>query len=415
METPPPDEPATPPIGPAAARVVEPSWLTRHRADLVWLLIVAVLYVACTAAVAANTHSAGNRDRAMRVALQIASGRLDSGLKPGTLDTATEPGGTFLVISPLPIVPYLLFVPIEAAWGASRWIVSCVLGVAAAWLMLPLARRYGPGGSTTRWLAVLGAFGTLLWTQSISGNFYYLAHVEAMLFTLGALIEWGGRRRPWVIALGIGLAGLARPTVLLAAIPLGIGLLMGARDRWRTAVAFGIPVLAVVGVTAFYNAARFGSPLETGYGISTLSNKTLIEARAKGVFSLRHVADNLHTLFVQGFSFRGHPLPHPVPSSYGHSILLTTPALLIALWTGIRSRTAVVLWSSAFLIAIPLLLYYGGGGFWTYGYRYALDVTPFLLALVAMGARRHFGAIEKVLIVLSVVFVGYGALWAITH
>lgn len=410
---PPPDAPATHQSGPAMAGPVEPSWLTRHRAELIWLLVVAAVYIAMTAAVATHTHGAGRPDRAMRMALQIASGRLDSGLAPGTLDTATNPGGTFLVISPLPIAPYLLFLPIEAAWGASRWIVSCVLGIVAAWLMLPLARRYGPGGSTTWWLAILGAFGTLLWTQSISGNFYYLAHVEAMLFTLIALIEWRGRRRPWVVALGIGLAGLARPTVLLAAIPLGIGLLIGARDRLRTAAAFGLPLVAVVAVTALYNAARFGSPWETGYGISTLLNKTLVDARAKGVFSLQHVADNLYTLFVQGFSFRGHPLPHPVPSSYGHSILLTTPALLIGLWAGVRSRTTAILWSSVVLIAIPLLLYYGGGGFRTYGYRYALDVTPFLLALVAMGARRHFGILEKLLIFLSVAFVGYGVIWAV--
>jgi len=60
---------------------------------------------------------------------------------------------------------------------------------------------------------------------------------------------------------------------------------------------------------------------------------------------------------------------------------------------------------------VPLLLYYGGGGFATYGYRYIMDVVPFLLALVAMGARRQFGGTEKILIVLSVAFCVYGAAW----
>ena len=40
-----------------------------------------------------------------------------------------------------------------------------------------------------------------------------------------------------------------------------------------------------------------------------------------------------------------------------------------------------------------------------------MDVVPFLLALVAMGARRQFGGTEKILIVLSVAFCVYGAAW----
>ena len=62
-----------------------------------------------------------------------------------------------------------------------------------------------------------------------------------------------------------------------------------------------------------------------------------------------------------------------------------------------------------------MLLYYCGGGFTTYGYRYALDLMPFVLALVAIGAGHHFGRLEKLLVVMSVAFVGYGVLWAIAR
>ena len=251
--------------------------------------------------------------------------------------------------------------------------------------MLPLARRYGPGGTTTLWLATLGAFGTLLWTLAIKGNFYYLAQVQAMFFCLIALIEWRGRRRAWVIAVALGLSGLARPTTLLAAIPFGVALLLESRERVRTAIAFGLPLVAAIGLTGLYNAARFGSPFETGYGISTLQRPELIAARMKGVFSFRHVLQNIYYLFLRGFDHVSR-FPFFAPDSFGHSILLTTPAVLIAVSAGIRSRTVVILWSATILIAIPLLLYYGGGGFTTYGYRYALDLMPFVLALVAIGA-----------------------------
>ena len=86
-----------------------------------------------------------------------------------------------------------------------------------------------------------------LWTQSIAGNFYYLAHVEAILFTFVALIEWRGRRRPWLIGLALGLAALARPTVLLAAIPFGVAFLRDGRDRWRHVAGFAAPLALAVG------------------------------------------------------------------------------------------------------------------------------------------------------------------------
>lgn len=385
--------------------------LAGDREGLLWLFIVAAVYIVTTIVVA-DSHTGHGTDRAMAIAANIARGRLDAGLPAGSLDTVTMGGATYQVISPLPIVPYLLFVPFPFAWEVSRWVISTGIGIAAAWLTLPLARRYGPGGPTTLWLATLGAFGTLLWTQSISGNFYYLAHVEATLCSFIALIEWRGRRRPWVIGLALGLAGLARPTVLLAAIPFGIGLLTVKGDRLRTAVSFLGPLAVAVGLTGLYDALRFGSPLESGYGISVLSRESLVHSRAQGVFSLRHVPNNLALLIVRGFDLQAH-FPYLVPDPDGHSILLTSPALLVAVSAGVRSRSARILWVAAFLVALPLLLYYGGGGFRTYGYRYALDFIPFLLALVAIGAGKHFGSLEKLLIGLSVGFVAYGVVWAV--
>jgi hypothetical protein len=214
-----------------------------------------------------------------------------------------------------------------------------------------------------------------------------------------------------VIGLVLGLAGLARPTMLLAAIPFGIGLLLINGDRRRTALSFLGPLALVVGLTGMYNALRFGSPLESGYGISVLTRASLIQSRAQGVFSLRHVPDNLALFIFRGFDLRGQ-FPYLVPDPNGHSILMTSPALLVAVSAGVRSRSTRILWAAAFLVAMPLLLYYGGGGFHTYGYRYALDFIPFLLALVAIGAGRHFGSLEKLLIVLSVGFVTYGVVWA---
>jgi len=379
-----------------------------HRAELVWGALIVLVYGAVTAGVSLTEAPAVSR--AMTLAIHFSAGRLDLGGPIGATDTLTINGSTYWIVGPMTFLPFLPFVPFEGLWEAARWIVPAAFGIAAAWMMLPLAQRYGPGGRATWWLAVLGAFGTLLFNQALRGNDYYLTHAEAMLFTVIALVEWQGRRRAWVIGLAFGLAGLARPPVLFAVVPFGLALIWAEPRAMRRIVAFASPIGLAIVVAALYDAARFGSPLETGYGISVLTNAALEKSRSMGVFSIRHVPDNLQHMLFNGFGFRGR-FPYLVPDSDGHSILLTSPALLAAVGAGIRSRTAAALWASVGLITVLLLLYYGGGGRVTYGYRYFLDATPFLLALTAMAARRQFGALERLLIVMSVAFVSYGFVW----
>jgi hypothetical protein len=378
--------------------------LVRDRGALVWVIVVAFVYLGATFLVA---RSASPRiDRAMQLAINLTLGRFDLGPVTRFNDIVIIGGRNYQAISILPILPYLVFVPFAGLWTGSHWIISAVLGMFAGWLALPLARRYGPEGVPAYWLAAFGAFGTLLFTQSISGSFYYLGHVEAIVCSFVALLEWRGRKRAWVLGLAFGLAGLARPTVLLAIIPFGMALLLGASKRLRTITAFLAPVVATILVTLAYDFVRFGSAFETGYGISILS-RSLAEQRAKGIFSIGHLPYNLGLFLARGFDLQAH-FPYLVADANGHSILLTSPALLAAVGAPIRDNTVRVLWAAAIIVAIPVFLYYGGGGPITYGYRYALDFMPFLFALVAIAARTRFGALEKLLIVLSCLFVGYG-------
>ena len=376
--------------------------LQRHQTDVLWAVVVAVAYGICTLIVhSGSTHSVG---RAMTLAIHFTQGRLDLGTAFGSNDTVTIGGMTYWVAGPMTFIPSLPFVPFHSLWAASRWIVPASFGIAAAWFMLPLARRYGPGGSTTWWLAVLGAFGTLLFNQAIRGNDYYLTHAEALLFTVIALVEWQGHRRAWLIGLALALAGLARPPVLLAAIPFGLAFALYGQGRRSQVVTLAIPVVLAISLSGLYDWLRFGSPLETGYAISSLSISALAQNRASGVFSISHIPRNVWLLVFNGFGYQPH-FPFLVADHDGHSILLTSPALLAAVGAGIRSRTPIILWTSAALVTLVLLLYYGNGGTNTFGYRYFLDATPFLLALTALAARRRFGALEELLIVMSVGFV----------
>ena len=228
--------------------------------------------------------------------------------------------------------------------------------------------------------------GTLLFYSSVSGNFYYMAHVESVLACFVALIEWQGRRRPWVLGIAFGIAFLARPTVVLAAVPFGIALARDSEQRVARMATFVAPIATAITIAGLHNLARFGSPLETGYATALLVPE-LAARREVGVFSLAHVPYNLYLFVAHGFEWSPQP-PFIFPDLNGHSVLLTSPALLLAVNAARRDGPVVILAAASVLVAIPLFLYYGGG-VQQYGYRYALDFMPFLLALVAVACGRR--------------------------
>ena len=384
-------------------------WSRTHRDELAWGLLVALVYGGVTIGAALTEPPAV--DRAMTLAIHFSQGRLDIGGPVTGTDTLTINGSTYWVVGPLVFLPFLPFVPFDGLWEASRWIVPAGFGIMAAWLMLPLARRYGPGGRATWWLAILGAFGTLLFNQALRGNDYYLTHAEAMLFTVIALVEWQGRRRAWVDRARARTRG-ARPSARAArGRPVRPGAGVGGPGRPRRLVAFATPIAVSIGRggrlqrgalrVAVGDRLRHLRPDQRRAREESSARRPLAPSRAP-----QPAARCCSMASATGGASRS-----SCPISNGHSILLTSPALLAAVGAGIRSRTAAVLWASVVLITAVLLVYYGGGGRTTYGYRYFLDATPFLLALTAMAARRQFGALERLLIVMSVGFVSYGFVW----
>jgi len=354
------------------------------------------------------THPAPDRMKVL--AERLVEGHLDSPTFAGTVDSVEMGGRYYVAVGALQLVPYLPFVALPALRGLSAYLVSLAFGVPAAWLALPLARAYGARGRTASWIAWFTAFGTLLFFVSVLGSLYYLAQAEAFLFLELALLEWAGARRPAVLGVLFGLAFLARPTTVLAVIPFGLALIWRGRARVRSALSLGAPIWVAVAIGGAFDWARFGSPLETGYTISRLANPALEASRALGLFSLVHVPENLRLALLQGFGLQNH-FPYLTVDPSGLSMLLVSPALLASLWAGFRDHRALLLWTAALIVAVPVFLYYGGG-YAQYGFRYSLDFTPFLIALMAMGSPRWLGLPEKALIVASSASVTFGVLWA---
>jgi hypothetical protein len=308
------------------------------------------------------------------------------------------------VYVPFAPFPAFLFVPLVALIGVGHAIaieplVNAFLAgvdVALAWAVLGAfgVRRW----EDRLWLTVLFGFGTVLWNVTIRGGVWHTAEIIAMGLTFWALIETRRERpNPWLLGLLGGAAFLTRATLLLA-LPYYAWVVVGRPTDLsgvRRAVREGLAPALQVAIASvpfglvflWYNWARFGSPLETGYELATLP--PFLEAlRAQGLFSIVHLPMNLDYLFLKGPDELIATPPFFVPSRLGMSVLLTSPALLVGLRSLRDSSEARVLALTGLLVLLPTLLYYGGG--WVqFGYRYLLDSVPFWLVLCAIWASRR--------------------------
>jgi hypothetical protein len=382
-------------------------------------------------------------------------------------------GGSERALIPFPPLPAVLLVPFVAAFGlrADDQLIFTVLAavdVALCWWMIGRLRvstvvRLG----TT----VLFAFGTVFWYTAQNTTTWYQAHIVAVGLTmlavglaLGADAAAAGRasgdgasappdraaRRAFLSGLLVGLASTARLTVILAT---PFFLIVGPRIGWRRRVASvllgaAIPVVALLA----YNVGSTGHVFHPAY-----DHLYQLEARAYTGLGYnpewaaedpRYVPQNLAIMllstprlfpdrFQDTLGTVDRPLctapgatrgwfdldcPVALPRDTGMSVVLTTPALLLAIpaWFDRRRRRIVV----ASLLAVAIVsfanLMHFSQGWVQFGYRFSNDVVPFLLVLVAIGFARLVDRpsprawampLAMGLIVVSVAINAWGVLW----
>ena len=86
------------------------------------------------------------------------------------------------------------------------------------------------------------------------------------------------------------------------------------------------------------------------------------------------------------------------------SILLSTPALLWLLWPRRKTHLRGAIWLTVIAITIPILLYQNTG--WEqFGYRFILDVLPYLVIALALGGRALTRPLKSLILVGVVVNV----------
>lgn len=331
----------------------------------------------------------------------------------GAWDTIVVDGRVYVPFAPGPAFILMPLVAVVGLATAVTWepVVNAVLSGAGVALCWSLARRLGVTRTSDRlWVTLLFGFSTVTWWVTSRGGVWHTAQLVASIVTFLGLMEAFGRRRPLVIGLLAGAGFLARAP-LVAALPFWAWAVMPRQgDRgWeggrhpsvlRPWVLLAVGFAPAIVFSLWYNAARFGSPLESGYALAGLPD-WLAAQRAQGLFALVHVPMNIDYLFLKLPSFQS-TFPFIRPDWLGMSVLVTSPGLLLAIRADWRDRTSWALLGAAVLVLAPSLLYYGGG--WLqFGYRYFLDSVPFVMALASLAAARvRVGWFWRILILFGV-------------
>jgi hypothetical protein len=296
--------------------------------------------------------------------------------------------GLALLIAPLYALGELLSgaLPHVGGFTAADFLVSmtnALVTAATAWLVVLFVLEFGFGRRAALLAGTGFAFGSMAWTYATT---LFTEPATGFCVLLSALLLVRSRRSPQPAALVLG-AGLAAGGALFMRVPAGVFvpglglylLLTHRRAGWRLAgllAAFGVGVAVFVGATGWYNFARFGSPLETGYTLGASHNELLLgmadTASGRG---LDQIAYALYALVF----------------SPGRGLLLYAPVLILGLlglptlarrWP-LEAGLLVVLSGSLLITEAVLPFDYWFSG-WSYGPRYLLPIVG--LGAVSAGA-----------------------------
>jgi len=327
------------------------------------------------------------------------------------LELVPRPDGS--QYSPFPPVPAVVLMPVVAAMGSTAWSselssnVSCAvvgaMNVVLAWELLRLIDV----APRPRVVLTLGfAFTTHWWVAGMAGT-HLFAQVVAIFFLLAALHV--GMRGRWPFAAGL-LLGLAAGSRLPTGMALPLFAVLYARDRWRPTRAHlwlvagvALPALAL----AWYNVARFGSPLDFGYAHIPSGATGLVTDEpwfSHGLVSPLYIPRHLYAIFVQGFDTEPFA-PWLIPSFTGLSLTISAPFLFWAVRA--RGPLVAVTWLAVGLVLLPDLMH-GSWGFAQFGYRFVLDAVPLLLLLLGWAYRERASWSLVAAVAVSVAVHAYG-------
>jgi hypothetical protein len=380
-------------------------------------------------------------------------------------------GGAERGLIPFPPLPALLLVPFVAVFGLAtddQAIFTALAGldVAICWWMIG---RLGVEALARVATTVFFAFGTVFWYSAQNTTTWYQAHIVAVGLTMvavGLAVGWdasgaGPRERVFSIdarAFGIGvlfgLSATARLTLVLAA---PFFFMVGPGGGWqRRSWSVGLGATIPVGLLLAYNVATTGHVFHPAYDhLYRLESRAYVGLgyhREWAAEDPRYLPQNLAIMLFTGpeilperlrdtLGTMDRPLctepgatrglfdvacPFALPRDIGMSVLLTSPAYLLAVpafFVARRRRLVLAATAAILLVSIANLMHFSQG--WVqFGYRFSNDIVPFALVLVALGIDR-LGTTDRPdprwavplamgLIVTSIAINAWGVAWGRT-
>ena len=340
-----------------------------------------------------------NFDQYVRLADAFLHGRLYLVNAPSWLELARDGEKGFVINPP---APTLFLIPWVAIWGLStnQVIISMLVGSAAIGLFWVAATQLGWDFWFRVAMTVLVAFGTNFWWGATEGSIWMLAHVSAVFFLMAALVETTGKNRPWLIGILVGLAGLSRLPVFLTFPFFAYTVTKGSNQQWRTTLSrlamLGFALAVMGALYLAYNYGRFGTISDMGYYNSQVSSLPWF---SKGNLDISYIPRHINAILFY-VPVRIEEFPFFKPSWMGLGLFFTTPALLYMFRARLNERLALAALGGLLLTSIPTLTF-AVEGWAQFGYRYSLDVLPFMLLLVASGMRYRLNCFAIAIIVLS--------------
>jgi hypothetical protein len=367
---------------------------------------------------------------------------------------------------PFPPLPAAVLVPFVAIWGLTTdaQTLAALIGGLDVWLAWWLLGALRLGVRMRAAATLFFGIGTVFWYTSMLGTTWYFAHVVAVGLTIVAvgvaLRSDRGAVDEARVAVGAAADGEApsevghRPWTPIDGRQFLAGLLLGLAATARLTVIFGLPFLAFVGsggtplrrtlsagigaaipilALLAYNFATTGHLFHPAY-------EFLYQQEAYGypelgyhpdwaIEDLRYVPQNLW-LMIAGApdvmppcpagdlrSLFSETCPIVIPRTVGMSLLLTSPAYLLAIPALLRIRQSRLIAGAALAvaaIAFANLMHFSQG--WVqFGYRFSNDFVPFALVLVGLGMLR-LGQVRgwvAALVGASIVINAWGVAWGV--
>lgn len=330
-------------------------------------------------------------------ARQFLHGKL--GLDQQHYDTVAFGGQYFVVNPPFPSIVLLPLVAITPeTWDRSISTFLCFVLTAIGWWALNrvLATLNVPY-LLRRW-SCIGLFaGTGYWfcLQACYGMWFF-AHIVAITALLLAVYFAVCQPNGWLTGVCFGAALLSRQMMVYSGVFL-IVTLWQQRKQQRAMHIAGFLVMTFLAAAGYlwFNWARFGDPLQTGYSLLTQTDFLDWRQQHIGMFSPVYIPVNLVHLLVQGFHVEFDAPGYMTRwrmNPFGTSLTFGSPFVFLAFWgkLPLGSGATRSLWVSIVLTVLHVLMYHTTGWVQVNTYRYALDFIPLLLLLATCGAAEGF-------------------------